>query len=172
MSLRRTLCLGSCPTYSVEIQGSGDVTYRGEENVLETGEHHATISRVVVSKLLQAFRDADYFSLKDGYSQRVTDCSTYTTSIEFDGYKKSVRDYVGAALGMPDVVTELEDKIDELGGTEKWLHETSVTWPALLAEHWNFRAATEDNRTLFASVAKRGSEELIKNFLVTGARQR
>lgn len=169
MSLKRSLCFGPCPAYFVEIDGSGNVVYRGEENVLITGEHHATISRQAVSILLQAFRDADYFSLKDGYAQSVTDSPPYTTSIQFDGHKKSVVDYVGSGVGMPDVVTELEDKIDELADTGKWLHETSETWPSLLSEHWNFRADTEQNLALFAGVVKWGSEELIQSFIAAGA---
>jgi hypothetical protein len=159
MSLRRTFCFGTCPAYSVEVRGNGDVIYRGERNVLITGEHHARIFRQEVAKLLDAFRNADYFSLKDGYSQTVTDNPTYTTAIEFDEHKKSVGDYVGAGAGMPDVVTELEDKIDEIAGAEKWLRETSQTWPALITERWNFRADTDENRTLFASVAESGSDE-------------
>jgi ankyrin repeat protein len=169
MSLTRTSCFGSCPAYSVEVRGNGEVIYRGEGSVLITGEHHDRISRQEVIKLLDAFHNADYFSLKDGYSQLVTDVPTYTTAIEFDGHKKSVGDHVGAAGGMPDIVTELEGKIDELAGTEKRLNETSKTWPALVAEHWNFRADTEENRTLFASVAERGSGELIEHFIAAGS---
>jgi len=169
MSLTRTSCFGSCPAYSVEVRGSGDVIFRGERNVLITGEHHATISRQEVIGLLDAYRNADYFSLKDQYSQFVTDVPSYTTSIEFDGHKKSVGDHVGAGAGMPDIVTELEDKIDELAGTEKWLKETPQTWAALIAEHWNFRSLTDENRTLFASVAESGSGELIQQFIAAGS---
>jgi ankyrin repeat protein len=169
MSLTRTSCFGSCPAYSVEVRGSGDVIYRGERNVLISGEHHATVSRQEVIRLLETFHNADYFSLKDGYSQSVTDNPTYTTAIEFDGHKKSVGDYVGAGAGMPDIVTELEDKLDEVAGTEKWLKENSKTWPALVAERWNFHADTDENRTLFASVAERGSGDLIQHFIAAGS---
>jgi ankyrin repeat protein len=169
MSLSRTGCFGPCPAYSVEVRGSGDVIFRGDGNVLITGEHRARISRNAVVNLLEAFRGADYFSLRDGYTQTMTDCPTYTTRIEFDGQKKSVTDYVGSWAGMPDVVTELEDKIDELAGTEKWVHETSQTWPALAVEHWNFRAATDENRTLFASVVEHGSVELVQRFIAAGS---
>ena len=169
MSLTRTSCFGSCPAYSIEVRGSGETIYRGERNVLITGEHHATASRQEVIRLLETFRIADYFSLKDGYSQFVTDVPTYTTAIEFDGRKKSVGDHVGDGAGMPDIVTELEDKIDEVAGTEKWLNENSKTWPALVAEHWNFHSDTDENRTLFASVAERGSGELIRHFIAAGS---
>jgi ankyrin repeat protein len=169
MSLTRTVCYGSCPSYSVEIRGDGQVVYRGDRDVLITGQHHARVSAERVRNLLEAFRSADYFSLRDDYSQRVTDTPTYTTAIEFDGYKKSVGDHVGSGAGMPEVVTELEDKIDELAETEKWLNETSQTWPSLVSEHWDFRADTEENRSLFASVAAGGSPELIDAFLAAGA---
>jgi ankyrin repeat protein len=169
MSLSRTGCFGTCPSYSVEIHGNGDVIYHGNGCVLIMGEHHASIPRGAVTNLLQAFRNTDYFSLRDSYTQPVTDNPTYTTSIEFDGHKKSVTDYVGAGAGMPDVVTELEEKIDELAGTDKWIGETSETWPALKAEHWNFRTDTEDNRALFANVVARGSSELVEDFIGAGA---
>jgi ankyrin repeat protein len=169
MSLSRTACFGSCPAYSVEIRGSGDVTYRGGTGTLITGEHHATISPHAITHLLQAFRDTDYFSLNDEYTQFVTDTPTYMTSIEFDGHKKSVKDHVGAGVGMPDVVTELEDKIDELAGTDKWLHENTETWQSLITEQWNFRSDSESNRTLSASVVERGSTELIQQFIAAGA---
>ncbi len=168
MSLTRTPCFGSCRSYSIEVRGNGDVIYRGRSNVLITGEHHSKISLHEVENLLDAFRSADYLSLKDDYSQSVTDAPAYSTTIEFDGLKKSVGDYVGAGAGMPDVVTELEQKIDEIAGTEKWLHETDQTWPVLLAEHWNFRAQTDDNRKLFASVTARGSAGLIQRFISAG----
>jgi ankyrin repeat protein len=169
MSLSRTSCYGSCPAYSVEVRGNGDVFFRGGINVLVPGEHRSKISRHEVENLLDAFREADYFSLKDDYSQHMTDVPSYSTAIEFDGLKKSVGDYAGTGVGMPDVVTELEYKIDEIAGTEKWLHETDQTWPALVAEHWNVRAETDDNRKLFASVTERGSAGLIQQFLSAGA---
>jgi ankyrin repeat protein len=168
MSLQRTTCYGSCPSYSVEIRGNGEVIYRGDRGVLITGEHHARISADNANSLLEAFRSADYFSLKDNYSQMVTDAATYSTAIEFDGHKKSVGDHLGSGAGMPEVVTELEDKIDQLAETEKWLKETSQTWPSLISEHWDFRADTDENRTLFASVAGTGSAELIDAFLAAG----
>jgi ankyrin repeat protein len=169
MSLTRTACFGPCPSYSVEIRGNREVVYRGGRGTLITGEHHASISAKAVKNLLEAFRSADYFSLKDHYSQMVTDVPTYTTEIEFDGHKKSVADHLGSGVGMPEVVTELEDRIDELAETEKWLKETGQTWPSLVSEHWDFRAGTDENRTLFASVASAGSAGLIDAFLAAGA---
>src|SRR5215467_9823862 len=164
MTLSRTSCFGSCPSYSVEVQGDGAVTYRGNGNVLITGEHHSRISRKQVEQLLARFRQADYFSLKDQYTASITDNPTHTTAIEFDGLKKQVKDYVGIYEGMPDVVSELEIAFDQLSGTEKWIKGTSETLPSLAAEHWDFSANTSENAALFANVVSSGSKDLIDRF--------
>ncbi len=169
MTLSRSSCFGSCPDYSVEVRGDGSVLYHGKAFVLITGDHQSAISRRAVLNLLKSFRSLDYFSLKNAYQASVTDIPTVTTSIQIDGQVKTVTDHDGYAVGMPDAVLGMELTFDEVSGTAKWTKETEETWPALLAEHWNFRAKTDANRQLFASVVQRGSPELIQRFLSAGA---
>jgi hypothetical protein len=140
IKLQRTVCFGTCPAYSIEIRGDGSVTYIGGSFTLITGTHHEQIPRNVVADLLNQFRAADYFSLKDRYHWNVTDNPTYTTSIEFDGHKKEVVDYVGLEDGMPEVVEMLENSIDDAVGIEKWLKHTSQIWPSPFQKNWNFKA--------------------------------
>ncbi len=169
MGLKRGDCFGSCPEYSVEVHGDGTVEFDGEANVLIPGRHHAQISKQLVRDLLAYFEDAAFFSLNNRYVAMITDHPTYTTSIEFDGQGKSVEDYVGEAVGMPKSVEEIERAVDEFAGTEKWVKGNDQTGPALLAEKWDFRADTEENHILFASVAAHGSKELIQFFIAHGA---
>lgn len=169
MTLSRTTCFGTCPGYSVEVRGDGAVTYRGKMFVLVTGEHHIRISKKRVEELFANFRKADYFSLQDEYRAGITDNPTKTTSIEFDGRKKQVIDYAGHYAGMPDVVGELEQSFDRLTGTDKWIKETTETWPSLLAEHWDFKVNTAENAELFSSVVSSGSKELVDQFVAAGA---
>ena len=168
IKLKRTVCFGECPAYSVEIHGDGSVTFDGGSFALISGVHHETISKNAVANLVNEFRRADYFSLKDKYVTNVTDSPTYTTSIEFDGNKKQVIDYVGEQSGMPEVVGAVEESIDEAVGTQKWLKETAETWPALVAENWNFKASTKENSELFGNVLERGSNDLIQKFVAAG----
>lgn len=173
-SLRITLkqakmCDGGCLSYSVEIRGDGSVTFHGGPYALITGEHHATISKDAVVNLVNDFRQADYFSLKKRYEDGMSDQVGITTSIEFDGNKKQVLDYLGFLAGMPDVVETLEAAINQAAGTGKWLKETDETWPSLVAENWNFAARTEENTKLLASVVNKGSSELVQNFIANGA---
>jgi hypothetical protein len=160
----------ACLSYSVEIRGNGSVTYTGGQHYpLITGVHHGKASESALINLVNEFRRADYLSLKNKYHSAYSDQSTTTSSIEFDGNSKQVIDYDGLKAGMPEVVRVVEAAVVKTGSLEKWLKETDETWPSLLAEHWNFKAQTEENRNLFASVAARGSNQLIQNFLAAGA---
>ena len=121
IKLSRTYCYGVCPVYSLEIRGDGEVVFNGQANVPALGGQRGRVSRKIVSDLVEAFRRAEYFSLKDEYVATITDLPSCTTSIEFDGQKKAVKDYVGFAAGMPDVVVPLERKIDEVVRAKGWI---------------------------------------------------
>src|SRR2546425_4282842 len=82
--LSRTGCFGTCPSYRVEVHGDGAVRYDGGSYVAITGSHRASVSSGVVSEMVEAFRAADYFSLKDKYMWGATDLPTYKTSISID----------------------------------------------------------------------------------------
>ena len=169
MHLERTGCFGSCPAYSVDVNGNGAVYYTGKGNVLINGRHQGRISQQGMDALVAEFRKANYFSLKDSYVALITDNPAYTTSIEFDGRKKSVKDYVGFKAGMPVVANILEEAFDQISGTEKWVKGNDQTGPALIAEKWDFKADTDDNRALFASVVSHGLDSLIQLFVSKGA---
>jgi len=121
MTLSRSMCLGPCPAYTVEIRGDGTVQFEGLAHVSAMGKHSDRISRDAVAELLGAFRRADFFSLKDKYDARINDIPTFTVSIEFDGRKKSVYDCYGLSVGMPEAVADLEEAFDRLADTGKWL---------------------------------------------------
>lgn len=169
IALNRTRCFGTCPAYTVVIHGDGSVDFNGKAFVMIVGNHHAKISTEAVHDLVSAFRRADYFSLNNEYATFVTDCPSYTTSISFDGVTKSVQDYMGTGSGMPEVVGDLEEEIDTTAHTAKWIQETSETWPSLVSEHWDLRAASDTNSALFAGVVAHGSDDLIKHFVIAGA---
>lgn len=119
--LERDVCLGRCPSYTVEIAGDGSVTYDGRACVAVRGEQRARISADAVRGLVAKFRDLDFFTLRDRYASEVTDHPTTTTAITYDGRTKSVVDYVGLEAGMPRAVTGLEDAVDAAAGTKRWI---------------------------------------------------
>ena len=167
--LERTKCFGPCPSYSVEVQGNGVVVFEGRANVFAKGHHRGTISKQMLRELFKTFQRANYFSLKSNYTAQITDSRQCITSIGFDSAYKSVVDYVGSLVGMPEAVTNVEDSIDRIAGTEKWIKGNEQTEPALVAEHWDFHAGSEDNQELFANAVATGIPELIHLFIKNGA---
>jgi hypothetical protein len=155
IALLRTSCLGLCPHYRVEILGSGEVTYRGDYNVLVKGTHHWHIDAQSVSALVDRFRNADYFKLKGYYELSATDLPAYITSLSIGAQKKFVLDYGGSGLGgafastsiggddphMPRAVTGIEDAIDQLSGVLSWVEGDTNTVANLRAAHWDFHSA-------------------------------
>ncbi len=118
--LERTMCYGRCPAYSVTLTNTR-VVFDGAKYVAHTGRHEAPADPAAVRKLAQRFVDADFYSLDKVYSASVTDNPTYALSITIDGHKKEVEDYVGTWVGMPAVVRELEDAVDTVAGTKRWI---------------------------------------------------
>lgn len=166
MSLERTRCFGTCPSYSIEVHGDGTVLYDGVAFVAVSGEHRGQTSQQTVLKMLDAFRAADYFSLHDDYRSLVTDNPTYTTSIQFDGHSKKVVDYVGRGVGMPPAVTKLEDTIDELSDSARWTKGDSATVQSLRDEHWNF--TSPDAANTLARMVMYGSADAVRGLIDAG----
>ena len=124
ITLERTRCLGACPAYKLTIFGDGRVQYHGDNDWVDYSakEYRGHVSAEAVRQLVNLFRIADYFNLFDQYVSRTTDAPAFTTSISFDGESKSVVDYVGVNVGMPEFVRTVEDGIDLLAGPKVW-HE-------------------------------------------------
>jgi hypothetical protein len=151
--LSRTNCLGTCPSYRVELHGNGDVFYRGDSDVLVLGSHRWQVDPASLVPLLELFRRADYFTLKGYYEAPVFDLPTYITRLSVGERHKFVLDY-GSSWGeamaststggedpqMPEIVSEIEQAIDAVAGTASYVDGDDKTLQRLRAERWNFRS--------------------------------
>lgn len=165
--LDRGGCYGPCPSYSVEIRGSGEVRYQGSSYVVVTGNHRATVSPERVQALLKLFETNDYWSLRGKYEADVTDSAGYRLSVTIDGVTKTVNDYVGQAVGMPVAVTALEEAVDIASGADRWVLGTGDTLASLRAEGWDFRSP-EAAETL-ARAAYEAPDALVFGLIDAGA---
>jgi hypothetical protein len=120
ISLQRGGCYGRCPAYTVRVNTSG-IIFDGDAFVAAKDKHTAAVDPEAVRKLAARFIAADFYSMGPSYIASVTDNSTYILSITVDGHKKEVVDYVGQWEGMPAVIKELEDAVDELAQTRRWI---------------------------------------------------
>ncbi|WP_156254433.1 DUF6438 domain-containing protein [Sandarakinorhabdus oryzae] len=147
IQLQRSACHGSCPDYSVTIHGDGRVIFESDGpvigaanplfrhyegyDVLWPGRHVTRVDPAAVAQLYERFRAARFFGLTPSYRAPVTDLPTYALTLRTGGKYRTVYDYGGEMVGMPTVVTELEDAVDALADTDRWIEGTAGT-PALL----------------------------------------
>ncbi|MGD0629307.1 MAG: DUF6438 domain-containing protein [Terracidiphilus sp.] len=120
ITLHRSVCYGTCPAYTVTVSTTG-VVFDGERFVAATGKHTAPADPEAVRNLAVRFIAADFYSMNASYIAGVTDNPAYDLSISIDGRKKGVHDYVGQWVGMPAIIVELEDAVDELAQTRQWI---------------------------------------------------
>lgn len=138
ITLQRTACFGSCPDYTVTIDGKGNVEFRtrgenfpGEfevhrsfsqsDGILFAGVHTDKVDPGVIAELVEQFREAKFFSLNDEYRAQITDNPAYILTINTGTASKTVVDYVGEEVGMPAVVTQLQKAVDRAAGTARWV---------------------------------------------------
>lgn len=129
ISLDRSHCFGTCPSYAVDITGDGLVTYCGVAYVKHRGLKTRQIAPVAVTALYDIIEDADFFNLKDSYRGMVTDNPTYKVTVSIDGRSKTIVDYVGKMDGMPEVVTNIQNAIDATAGTSDWVSRDDIYAP-------------------------------------------
>src|SRR5215469_6129816 len=165
ITLRRTGCFGSCPSYSVTISTEG-ITFGGGGFVVAAGKHTDSVNADDVRNLAKRFVAADFYSMAASYRASVTDNPTYVVTIAIDGHKKEVEDYVGQWEGMPAIITELEDEVDTFGRTQRWIEGQDGLVSALREEKFGFE--TFGAQVMLKEAASRGETATVRELLGAG----
>jgi ankyrin repeat protein len=165
ITLQRTGCFGSCPSYSVTVSTDG-ITFEGGGFVVAAGKHTDSVNADEVRNLAKRFVAADFYSMDSSYHASVTDNPTYVLTIAIDGYTKKVVDYVGSWEGMPAVISELEDEVDKFCRTQRWIKGKDGLVPALRAEKLNFE--TFEAQVMLKEAASRGETATVRELLDAG----
>lgn len=155
ITLERSACFWSCPEYRVTISGNGKVRFStpgintGSDaankrrsfngaNVIWPGTHEATISPEAVAALVEKFRASHFMGMRSKYVAGITDSATHILTLRIGKSTKRVVNYVGEAIGMPASITALEDAVDQLAGTDRWVRGNAQTIAALKAQGFDF----------------------------------
>lgn len=165
ISLERTRCYGSCPAYKLIVDTSS-VQYEGIDYTVVEGVHRDVVDASAVRRLAQRFIDADFFSFDDRYTMGWTDGTTYVLSISIDGYTKTVSDYGGLSVGMPFAGSELEDAVDILARSDRWVVGREGLVQNLKAEGYDFH--TTDGQAILRRTLERDQPETVDELLKVG----
>jgi ankyrin repeat protein len=106
------------------------------------------------------------YSMDPAYRAGVTDMPTYTLSIAVDGRKKDVADYAGQWVGMPSVISELEEEVNALAETSRWIEGSDGLVKELKQEKFDF--TTLDAQFMLKEAAQRGKTATVVDLLGAG----
>jgi hypothetical protein len=123
VTLDRTGCYGSCPSYSLKIAGDGAVTYVGKHYVKVKGRASTQVDVSDVQGLVDQMVQADYFDLSvpgECAAGIFSDASGATTSLRLGGRTQMVDHYHGNPCA-PAILNDLEQAIDEVAGSAQWV---------------------------------------------------
>lgn len=135
ITLTRGRCFGFCPAYTVTVRGTGAVEFAGTyRTVVPTAT--GTVTEAQVRDLLEEFDSASFLTLADRYRDPgidPTDASSAVVALTVGGVTKSVDHYLGNRSA-PPALTTLEQRIDDILGTYRWLCPPLGTPPSLPGE--------------------------------------
>lgn len=128
ITLERTTCFGTCPAYKLTIFDDGKVVFEGKEFVKQKGKAEGQITKAQLDELVREFNKINYMKLKDDYNSENrcpefwTDYPAAITSLNQNGQVKRISHYHGCrGLTVLDQLTTLENKIDEVANTKRWI---------------------------------------------------
>lgn len=130
------------------------------------GKHKAKADPTAVRELAKKFITDDFYSLDPEYRAGVTDNPTYTLSLDIDGNTKQVEDYVGSWVGMPAVVSQLENDVDDFAQTVRWIKGSEGLVDALKAEGFVFKSF--EAQVMLKEAATRGETATVEELLEAG----
>ena len=128
ITLERTTCFGTCPAYTLTIFDDGKVVFEGKEFVKQKGKAEGQITKAELAQLVRQFERINYMKLEDEYGigdrcpDLWTDYPSAITSFTTNGATKRINHYLGCrGLTILDQLTALENKIDEVANTQRWI---------------------------------------------------
>jgi ankyrin repeat protein len=165
ITLQRTGCMGNCPAYIVTVSTEG-IAFDGGFAVVAKGKHADKVDADAVRDLAKKFVAADFYSMDPMYREMATDLPTYMLSISIDGHEMRVEDYNGQEVGMPAVIADLEEDVDTLARTGRWIEGSEGLVGVLQAEKYNFK--TFDAQVMLKQALTNGKTATVEELLQAG----
>jgi ankyrin repeat protein len=154
-----------CPIYSVAVTNTG-IVYESHAFTVADGRHTDKTDPDAVRKLAKRFVDADFYSMSPRYAASAMFQPTYSLSIDIDGHSMKIEDYSGQLVGMPAVITELEEAVDDLARTSRWIEGADGLVDLLKTEKYNFH--TLEAQIVLKRAAVQGQTATVQQLLAAG----
>ncbi len=139
LKLERSGCWKFCPVYQLIIQPDGKVLFEGIQDTATKGKVESILSKEKLIEIITKIERADFFSLKDSYTNVSDNCPNWETDaptvilqINLNGNEKKITHSLGCREVynpnefqkiFPQQLFDLENKIDEIVETKRWIGE-------------------------------------------------
>ena len=117
ITMEKTACFGKCPVYNIIIYGNGKAEYEGKKNVKKLGKYTKQLSPAETTKLFKAFDASNFSDFLSEYDTGVTDVPSTLISFYNRGFKKKIKDSMGA----PEELKNLERMVEGVVESEGWV---------------------------------------------------
>lgn len=101
------------PEYVMKIMSNGMLYYDGVKNVKEVGEMSRQLTNGELKSITKLFTNANFFSLNDEYTARVSDLPTTLLKYTSNDNTKTIRDYYGAPEKLKNLEGSLESYVQD-----------------------------------------------------------
>ena len=120
--LERGMCYGTCPVYKITIYEDGRVEWDGKHYVQEAGMREWSISSENFNEIVKSIEKSKLVNMKDNYTEAYTTCMPSTVLVvHFKDKTKKKIDHDHGDSTAPKKLTWLENRIDKLSGTKKYI---------------------------------------------------
>ena len=124
VKMERTVCYGTCPSYTLTILEDGAIKFVGREFVVHQGESTGRMSQDNLEELRNRIRQSHFMEISANPTceSKYTDHSSVYLTIQLDDKKHSVNHYQGCkGFQFEENLYRLEEAIDSLSGTNRWI---------------------------------------------------
>jgi len=129
ITLQRGGCEKRCAVYKIMLFADGTLIYDGQYYVRKDGVVSTKVDVTAIKTLVDEFRTAGYFTMQSQYGyDNTTGCQSVRSdapvaisSISTGGVAKSVIHHRRCVEPALDRLTQLEDKIDKVANSGRWI---------------------------------------------------
>lgn len=116
VSLERTACYGTCPTFKFNIYNSGFAEFEGIRFVDSVGRYTGWVPKERLNQVKELANQINYFEMKDQYDNTyITDIPATITIVQFDGRLKRVLNRYEGPADLTIFERFLDGIVQELG---------------------------------------------------------
>lgn len=105
----------TAPEYTIELYSNKQMYLNGIKNLDKAGKYMRTLSDKEYNQLIQAFTDANFFSMENEYVADIQDLPTRFVFFAYQGQEKKIKDYYGAPEKLQELEYSIQSFLDRVG---------------------------------------------------------